>query len=76
MTTPTPDRPPLWRVMCQAYDQAPPAPPDAADDWTDRHGYAAEIRAIAMAIPSEVFGAAGVRLWLLEESNRAERGDG
>ncbi len=40
-------KPPLWRVMFDAYDASPPAPADADNDWTDRHGYAAEIRAVA-----------------------------
>ena len=43
----TPNRPPLWREMHDAWDTAPPAPADADDDWTYRHGYAAEIRAVA-----------------------------
>lgn len=69
MTNPTPNRPPLWLLMEAAYHKR------RDPGLSERHDYAAEIRAIAMAIPSEVFGAAGVRLWLLEESNRAERGD-
>ena len=42
----TPSRPPLWEVLRRAYDTSPLAPMDADDDWTDRHGYAAEIRAL------------------------------
>lgn len=44
MTNTTPNRPPLWEVLRRAY--ATSAPMDADDDWTDRHGFAAEIRAL------------------------------
>ena len=40
-------KPPLWEVMRRAYDLSPPVPVDADLDWIDRHGYAAEIRAVA-----------------------------
>lgn len=50
--TDIPSRPPLWQVMVDAYDTSPPAPADADNDWTDRHGYAAEIRAVANRIDS------------------------
>ena len=84
MTTPTPDHPPLWRVMRQAYDQAPPAPLDAADNWTDRHGYAAEILAVRdYLFPGGRPDPVGVSpdcpaIWdeLTAEAERAERGDG
>ncbi len=50
----TEQNPPLWRVMFDAYDTSPPAPADADNDWTDRHGYAAEIRALAdWLVPEE-----------------------
>jgi hypothetical protein len=49
------DRPPLWEVMRKAYDTSPLAPMDADDDWTDRHGYAAEIRAVRdWLVPEEL----------------------
>ena len=56
----TPNRPPLWDVMRRAYDVAPPAPISADDDWTDRYGYAAEIRAL--------------RDWLVPEEPPPHRG--
>jgi hypothetical protein len=43
--------------------------------WESYHGYAAELRAIADAIPEEFYGAGGVRRWLLEEADRAEAGE-
>jgi len=56
-----PNRPPLWREMFDAYDTAPPAPAEADDDWTDRHGYAPEV------------GAEVIRTLLTAEADRAER---
>lgn len=56
------DKPiPLWEVMRRAYDATPPAPVDADDDWTDRHGYAAEIRVL--------------RDWLVPEEKEAPRAE-
>jgi len=40
----------------------------------DRLGYAAELRAIADALPEEFYDAGGVREWLREEADRAEAG--
>ena len=60
-----PNRPPLWKVMNQA---------DRKNDWP-RYIKAAEIRAVAAAIPEELYGANGVKAWLLEEADRAERGN-
>ena len=37
---------PLWRVMWDAFEASPPAPPDGPCDWTERHGAAAEIEAL------------------------------
>lgn len=69
------NRPPLWKVMTDAYDRAPIPPAGDAWDDLDRHFMAAEIRAVADAIPEEIYGANGVKAWLLEEANRAERGN-
>lgn len=55
------NKPPLWKVMFDAYDTSPPAPVDADNDWTDRHGYAAEIRAL--------------RDWLVPEEKEAPRAE-
>ena len=50
-------KPPLWRVMFDAYDASPPAPAEADNDWTDRRGYAAEIRALRdWLVPEEALG--------------------
>jgi hypothetical protein len=82
-------KPPLWEVMRRAYDTSPPAPADADNDWTDRHGYAAEIRALRdWLVPVDENGdpigyltCAQVedRLWirsiLTAEADRAERGE-
>jgi hypothetical protein len=53
MTTPPLDRPPLWRLMADAYDQSSvpthlieAADPETGNCLTDRYGYAAEIRAL------------------------------
>jgi len=69
MTTPEP----LWRAMDLAYDRS--VAPDGEPMWESYHGYAAELRAIADAIPEEFYGAGGVRRWLLEEADRAEAGE-
>ena len=41
----TPNRPPLWEVMRAAYDCSTAAN-GSTDDWTERDGFAAEIRAV------------------------------
>ena len=71
---------PLWEVMRDAYDTPPLAPVDADDDWTDRYGYAAEIRAIAEWIEQRQVADYAVTLpdvrevigWLTAEAGRAE----
>ena len=70
-----PNRPPLWKVMEEAYDRAPIPPAGNAWDDLGRHFMAAEIRAVAAAIPEELHGAIGVKAWLVEEALRAERGN-
>jgi len=69
-----PNRPPLWREMFDAYDTAPPAPAEADDDWTDRHGYAAEIIAVRDWLASQLpeVGAEVIRTLLTAEADRAE----
>ena len=75
--------------MFDAYDTAPAAPPEADNDWTDRHGYAAEIRAVRdWLVPETEPPTTDNRLardWtirmrlrdlLTAEADRAERGDG
>ena len=77
------DRPPLWEVLRRAYDTSPLAPMDADDDWTDRHGYAAEIRAVRDWLVPEEGPPAGaywserqrLRALLTAEADRAERGE-
>ena len=76
-------KPPLWEVMRRAYDLSPPVPVDADLDWIDRHGYAAEIRALRDWIEKRQVDEYGVTLpdvrevigWLTAEADRAERGD-
>lgn len=72
-------KPPLWEVMRRAYDASPLAPMDADDDWTDRHGYAAEIRAVVdemvMRFDPWLAEHAAVAEWLTTEADRAERGE-
>ena len=71
-------KPPLWEVMRRAYDLSPPVPVDADLDWIDRHGYAAEIRAIVdeMVLRFDPWLAehAAVAEWLRAEADCAERG--
>lgn len=55
-------------ACCDATDSV------VRDTETIAIGTAAEIRAAADAIPEEFYGANGVRAWLLEEADRAERG--
>jgi hypothetical protein len=74
MTT-TADRPPLWEVLRRAYDTSPMAPMDADDDWTDRHGYAAEILALRDWLKSELPEGGAWHVLLTAEADRAERGD-
>lgn len=70
-------------MLRRAYDASPLAPIDADDDWTDRHSYAAEIRAIAEWIEQRQVEDYAVTLpdvrevigWLTAEADRAERGD-
>lgn len=71
----TPNRPPLWKVMEDAYDRAPIPLTAAAWDDLGRRFMAAEIRAVAAAIPEEFHGATSVKAWLVEEALRAERGN-
>jgi hypothetical protein len=68
MTDPT-NRPPLWQVMQSAHLAGRTPGPLFV-----RGGYAAELRAIADEIPEALYGAGGVRRWLLEEADRAEAG--
>ena len=82
-------KPPLWEVLRRAYDVSPPAPVDADLDWIDRHGYAAEIRALRdWLVPEDASPPDGFPLWaatrwlerqrlralLTTEADRAERG--
>lgn len=67
MTAPDPARPPLWRVMHRAHMDV--------DPFNNTRGYAAELRAIADEIPEELYGAGGVKRWLLDEADKAEAGE-
>lgn len=82
-----PNRPPLWQVMRTAYDCST-APNGSTDDWTERDGFAAEIRAIAEWIKKarpdsdEILHGAiradeldSILALLTAEADRAERGD-
>lgn len=73
-------KPPLWEVMRRAYDASPLAPMDADDDWTDRHGYAAEILAVRdwlaielRRLDVDVPERNAIRAMLTAEADRAER---
>ena len=79
---------PLWEVMRAAYDCSTAAN-GSTHDWTDRHGYAAEIRAVRdWLVPETEPPTTDNRLardWtirmrlrdlLTAEADRAERGDG
>jgi hypothetical protein len=66
MTDPT--NRPLWQVM----HDADIAISRETGPIASRRGYAAELRAIADEIPEVLYGAGGVRRWLLEEADRAE----
>lgn len=77
-----PNRPPLWLEMRTAYDCST-APNGSTDDWTERDGFAAEIRALRDWIEKRQVDEYGVTLpdvcevigWLTAEADRAERGD-
>lgn len=74
------DRMPLWRLIMKAYDESsvPDKLLESSDGYdclTDRYGYAAELRAIADAIPEELNSAGSVGRWLLDEADRAEAGE-
>lgn len=79
MADPTPNRPLLWEVMRDAYNDAF----SEYDEITD--GYAAEIRAIAEELENhKSFTVDGYNLspegkaiaaWLYTEADRAEAGD-
>ena len=86
--TDTPNRPPLWEVMRDAYELSP-LPVDANLDQIYRNVYAAEIRALRdWLVPQEEPPTTDDRLvrdWtvkmrlrdlLTAEADRAERGDG
>ena len=75
----TPNRPPLWEVMRDAYELLP-LPVDANLERIYRNSFAAEIRAIAEEV--ERRGALGLDRdpgetadWLRAEADRAERGE-
>jgi hypothetical protein len=76
MSAPTPDRPPLWRVMEAAYYEGR----DPGNN--ERHGYAAEIRAVRDWIQLHGDLTMKISTWhqiydlLTAEAERAERGDG
>ena len=74
MTTLTPDRLPLWRVMHDAFLSRDLSGPHG------RLGFAQEIRAIAdemvMQFDPWLAEHAAVADWLEAEAQRAERGDG
>ena len=73
-------KPPLWEVMRAAYDCSTAAN-GSTDDWTERDGFAAEIRALRdWLVPEEVppLGPAGkahmqLRALLTAEADRAEQ---
>jgi hypothetical protein len=71
MTNPNPtNRPPLWQVMQDAYFKAPKL------GECDRHGYAAEIRAIAEeAHRRRNYSHGELLTWLQSEADRAEAGE-
>ena len=82
MTDPTLNLP-LWRVIRGAYDTST-APSGEVEDWTERDGYAAELRAIAdwirqrhpLTPDSQTYvGANVVAAELLAEADRAEGGE-
>ena len=74
MTTPTPDQPPLWRAMHDAFLS------DMLSGAEGRQGFAREILAIAdemvMQFDPWLAEHAAVADWLKAEAQRAERGDG
>jgi hypothetical protein len=70
MSTPKP----LWRAMAAASVQAVFDSANA-DQPVVNCRIAAELRTIAKNIPEELYGAGGVRRWLCEEADRAERGE-
>ena len=85
MTHPAPQpTPPLWRVMYEAYEDSmipkeALLDPGVDDHWLeDRYAHAAALRAIEAELrkkfpsdPREM----RARQWLLDEANRAERGE-
>lgn len=86
--TDTPNRSPLWEEMRTAYDCST-APNGTTDDWTERDGFAAEIRALRDWIlaelatdpedegwgPSNLIELPDLEALLTAEADRAERGD-
>jgi hypothetical protein len=68
----TPNRPPLWEEMQAAYFKG------RNPGLNDRHGYAAEIRALRdWLVPEGLLTAdeTDIRDMLTAEADRAERGD-
>ena len=82
--TDTPNRPPLWEVMRDAYELSP-LPVDANLDQIYRNVYAAEIRALRDRMAAEMLQLstcsccdvmrAKVTNWLTAEADRAERAE-
>jgi hypothetical protein len=84
MTNPTPERPPLWEVMRDAYIQSSGTLIDDLGrevlSGPDREEFAAMLRAIAKEIrhrwdadpPDDI--AIEIVVWLLAEADRAEAG--
>lgn len=83
-------RPPLWKILREAYDCST-APSGNSDDWTERDGFSAEIRALRdWLVPEEGDVVPdgdlteqayrsderfGLRALLTTEAERAERGE-
>jgi hypothetical protein len=68
MPDPTPNRPPLWRVLREAFDYGKPL----------EDAYAAEIRAIAKEIEARIYSDQPIEAvieLLRAEADRAEAGE-
>lgn len=65
---------PLWKVMRAAYSSSTAAN-GSTDNWTERDGYAAEIRAVRDWLASQLpeVGAHVIRTLLTAEAERAEQ---
>jgi hypothetical protein len=69
---------PLWEIMQKAYGDSAVDADMAGRRWEPRHGYAAELRALADRMNHEFFMTPDhkeVQQWLRREAARAEAGE-